>query len=584
MERFQGWAVNKSTGAHVGGATITVYTAGTLVAASIFDDTANPPTPKANPITADSDGAFSFYAANGRYDVRVSGTVPAAYTIPDITLGIADAGVLRVAEASLPVPASTAQAGRLALVTDTQRDVRYDMGSQWVSVSHAKADVRSFNARGDGVTDDTAAIQAAINTVAPVGGEVVFPRSTGWYKLTGPLSLAGLRAVRLVGLGGATAGAQGASMLRFTGTSSDTILDMSGAVGCHLADFQITWTGDFTGHAIKHWTDAQNCSFERMLLAGSANTAASCINFKNSYSSRVVACRFGGAVYGLLGRGDGDTGAYANVIEVLGCVFGTASLVAGHIRNIGQGWVIQGCTFEPLVDGSANTLSFGGTLAANGLLYAGNWHGDANGLGTWVDLRGNGLNVQGNYFATGALGIDLSNYPNFGVNLQGNTFDTMATGIKLPGSGGYACYGLSILGNSFPNVTTPIQNVKSGGTNHAAITILGNYGNYHASCRNLQIPQPVQNPPPVIPAFASVGLFPGEMVVSQNSVGSALVPVVGRDLANLDLALGGRTQTTVGVAGAASAPPATPARYLLANVLDDTGASLGVFKIPLYHS
>lgn len=52
--------------------TITVYITGTTNLAIIYSDNAG--TLKSNPFTANSDASFSFYADNGRYDVKLSGT------------------------------------------------------------------------------------------------------------------------------------------------------------------------------------------------------------------------------------------------------------------------------------------------------------------------------------------------------------------------------------------------------------------------------------------------------------------------------------------------------------------------------
>ncbi len=74
--------------------------------------------------------------------------------------------------AGLPAPGA---AGTLRKVTDNVRGIWMDTGSQWAQLSGGVANVRDFGAKGDGVTDDTAAIQAAINAAT---GMVWFPAGT----------------------------------------------------------------------------------------------------------------------------------------------------------------------------------------------------------------------------------------------------------------------------------------------------------------------------------------------------------------------------------------------------------------------
>lgn len=72
MQRWSGFSRLNGEADPAPLATITVYNKGTSTPSSLY--TANDPLqPKANPFTAGSDGFAYFYAANGRYDIQVSG-------------------------------------------------------------------------------------------------------------------------------------------------------------------------------------------------------------------------------------------------------------------------------------------------------------------------------------------------------------------------------------------------------------------------------------------------------------------------------------------------------------------------------
>jgi hypothetical protein len=87
VQKLQGYSQIQATGARVATATITVYNNGTLTLATIYSDNLN--TPLSNPFTSDANGLWFFYAANGRYDVQMSGgspTISPAYTLSDFLL------------------------------------------------------------------------------------------------------------------------------------------------------------------------------------------------------------------------------------------------------------------------------------------------------------------------------------------------------------------------------------------------------------------------------------------------------------------------------------------------------------------
>lgn len=71
-------------GQPVSGASVTVYLTGTSTKATLYSDDGT--TVKANPVTSGSDGKFSFYVEDGRYDLTVTGTGVTSATNSDIEI------------------------------------------------------------------------------------------------------------------------------------------------------------------------------------------------------------------------------------------------------------------------------------------------------------------------------------------------------------------------------------------------------------------------------------------------------------------------------------------------------------------
>jgi hypothetical protein len=189
MERFFGYTRLLTTGAPVASAAITVYDVGTLNLSTIYDDDGSPPTAKANPFTADANGYFHFYAVDGRYDVQISGgAIPTPYTWGDVALrhGQNTVPIPEYAIGSLPAAGTS---GRLARVTDDVRGVWQDQGEQWVSLSGQVVNAREFNAKGDGSTDDTAALQAAVDAAIANEGRLFIP--PGDYLISAQIDIDG---------------------------------------------------------------------------------------------------------------------------------------------------------------------------------------------------------------------------------------------------------------------------------------------------------------------------------------------------------------------------------------------------------
>lgn len=143
-------------------ATITVYLAGTLTIADIFSD--NFGTVRANPFTADTNAYFFFYADNGKYDIKFSGTgIVTPFTRADIILVDSSVGVF---------------------------------------------DVRDFGAKCDRVgetgTDDRVAIQAAITAAEAFSslGKVLISGQCLVKKTSGTEILLVTKGITIEGVGG----------------------------------------------------------------------------------------------------------------------------------------------------------------------------------------------------------------------------------------------------------------------------------------------------------------------------------------------------------------------------------------------
>jgi hypothetical protein len=83
MQKYQD-AVFRSTGGVVVGASVLVQTFPAGATATIYSD--NGVTISANPLTTDANGSFAFYAADGRYQLQISGSGITARTVSDVII------------------------------------------------------------------------------------------------------------------------------------------------------------------------------------------------------------------------------------------------------------------------------------------------------------------------------------------------------------------------------------------------------------------------------------------------------------------------------------------------------------------
>jgi len=129
-------------------------------------------------------------------------------------------------------------------VNTFQADNFFKSGRPWV-------DVFAYGAKGDGVADDTAAIQAAMDS-RTAGGTVMFPAGT--YKITAPISIR-VNDLHIVGAGRSSilsAGSASASPLLDVSQVRGVMIDMLQLKGQNLAPIGVRMTSPSDGQGEAH--------------------------------------------------------------------------------------------------------------------------------------------------------------------------------------------------------------------------------------------------------------------------------------------------------------------------------------------
>lgn len=199
------------SGATIGGASVTVTAPGTGALAQLYEDRDGEDN-AANPFTADSDGRVQFYLAPGRYNISATGG-GVTINYPDVLVGLEFVDGVQSVETiadlralvpdsigrtvyllghTLPPSGSAGGGGvgagggggvfrsGIAGTTTDNNGTQIVVNSTWCwrRAEYERATPRMFGAIGDGIADDTDALEAALLAE----GAVLLP--IGTYRLT----------------------------------------------------------------------------------------------------------------------------------------------------------------------------------------------------------------------------------------------------------------------------------------------------------------------------------------------------------------------------------------------------------------
>jgi len=331
----------------------------------------------------------------------------------------------------------------------------FELPNATFSGPNPQIDVTSFGAKCDGSTDDTVAIQAAINSAVSNGGIVNFPSNTaGFCVIAGNITLAGRAGITLRGPNMySEIGSQSKSGLTFTGTTSPS-LNLDNSISIKIENLQITNNNAGFSGTLIHLDGAWNTRIINDNFAGpSSGAMANVISSTAGTTENVVieGCSFNQAIVAIAGGNQDNKWVISDSLFSASAGVGTIS--GSEITTPGQAWTIENNIFEMFVTSPAHIVSFGG--GGGGFKFIGNWVGDtpnafvgpmflnvtsgAEFSGNWMyggtssQLMGvvsgaDGVSITGNYIQGFAQIFNMNAANNqTGITLLGNTMNTIAS-------------------------------------------------------------------------------------------------------------------------------------------------------------
>ncbi len=334
---------------------------------------------------------------------------------------------------------------------------------RWIRIYSGPLNVRWFGAKPDPSTQNDTAFNNAINALPGPGGTIFFPNSGAIspYYFASTIDISGKNGITFQGEGAGEEGG-GVTFLNYTGSAC--AIRANNTVGFRMYGMSILCTNMAAGGILMDLTSPtatrgskQNTALVvlrdcRLWIRSVANPQiGSVIDLDGAQQTEIEATYILGGNIGV--QGVATSGSFSNANAIRDCFFQQQGTMP--IQNPGQGWVIEGCTFEPLaVPNVPNGVGKAGAVfvdnngysTCHGLTYIGNWHGDSVGGGDWVTIQGEGIIISGNQFLGGSRAIRF-NGVSCGVTITSNDIGGMqVAGVDF---GSYAHTNICVLSNNW---------------------------------------------------------------------------------------------------------------------------------------
>jgi hypothetical protein len=340
-------------------------------------------------------------------------------------------------------------------------------GTDW-QLDQIQYSVKAFGAKGDGTTDDTTAIQNAINAIPTAGGILFFP--TGIYKITSMLDINNRQGFAVMGSGSGELSTTSASVLRWAGAANGTVLRVFSSRWSYFQNFTVDCASsagigiDYT--ALNATSPSQENHFSNITIRSCTGTPGRGLHVGSSTNDQVSESTFDGMVYVGNVVNIYQDGSQTIDIQYRGGDVSAATSIGMDI--VGGSVTTFNVDFE---NGVANTVDVQVEATAGRVTFVDNYHEDTNGatqkaynfpsgnrtyassfLGGQVLYTSTAGGTVFNYQQQGPVVMSgmmfTSNAANQGGTITFNGPGPSANDISLPGTVFYNSNALSVAGSS----------------------------------------------------------------------------------------------------------------------------------------